>query len=92
VMLEGAWFEFVTAKPEPWPEDFKYPIRKFLDNALPYLVRIQDRVKTKGDWILYVRERVNDYHRGNPDWLKWASQVVDKCQGWHAKHGYSDGE
>ncbi len=89
VMLEGAWFEFVTAKPEPWPEDFQYPIRSFLDNSLSYILRIQDRVKTKDVWRNYAAERVND-HSAKPDRIKSAVQVIDRCDGWHAKHGYSD--
>jgi hypothetical protein len=92
VMLEGAWREFVNADPAPWPDNFKYPIRNFLDNSLSYIVRVLSRVKVKQDFNNYAAERVNNVDDGNLDWLKWASQVVDKCQGWHATHGYSDDE
>ena len=92
VMLEGAWREFVNAAPEPWPEDFKYPIRNFLDNSLSYIVRIQSRVASKEEWRNYAAERLNNVDDGNHGWGKWATQVIDKCQGWHSKHGYSDDE
>lgn len=87
VLLEGAWWEFVKADPKPWPDDYAYPIRMFLDNSISYITQVQSKVKTKNGLADYRDVRINDVDTGTPEWLSWAKDVLNLKTGWHLTHG-----
>jgi hypothetical protein len=86
LMVERAWGDFLFVDPQPWPHDFNYPLRWFLDDPFQYL-DAQPTISSKSDFEEFYGEIDSmDIDSMSDTWAGIAE--ILKGSSYHARRGF----